>query len=42
MLKQIWSSVRTRLVGMRLKRAVERNQKAADDLDTVLREVLRR
>lgn len=42
MLKRIWNGVRQRLAGLPLNRAIERNQRAADDLDSLLREVLRR
>lgn len=42
MLKRFWDGVRHMLAGVRLTRAIERNRKAADELDNLLREVLRR
>ena len=42
MLRWLWDSLKDALAGPRLSRAVKRNEKAADDLDAVLREVLKR
>ena len=42
MLKRVWDGARQMLAGIRLTRAIEKNQKAADELDNLLREVLRR
>ena len=42
MLKRILQALRRALTGQRLNRAVERNARAADELDSPLREVLRR
>lgn len=42
MLKTIWAEVRRLLTGRGLGHAIDRNKKAADDLDSLLREVLKR
>ena len=42
MMKWLRSSLRRLLAGRRLVRAIERNEEAADQLDTLLREVLKR
>jgi hypothetical protein len=41
MSKRVWIRLKKWLAGKRLARAVERNQRAADDLDQALRKVLR-
>ncbi len=42
MLRRLIDSLRRALAGRQLNRAVTRNAQAADDLDSLLREVLRR
>ena len=42
MLKDFLAVLRRILTGRELTRAIDRNQRAADDLDGALREVLRR
>ncbi len=42
MLRNIWAVVRRLLAGRGLGHAIDRNRKAADDLDSLLREVLKR
>lgn len=42
MLKRFRAFVRKMLTGRRLIRSIDRNTQAADDLDSLLREVMRR
>ncbi|MGR3513685.1 MAG: hypothetical protein ACU0GG_13060 [Paracoccaceae bacterium] len=42
MLNALWSWLREVLSGQRLSQAIKRNERAADELDDVLRKVLRR
>lgn len=42
MVKEVWLMLRRVLSGRGLGEAMDRNQKAADELDGLLREVLRR
>lgn len=42
MLRLVWDWLRRVLSGHRLTQAIKRNERAADDLDDVLRKVLRR
>lgn len=40
--KEIWRALRAWLTGRRLARAVERNERAARQLDLLVREVMKR
>ncbi|MEM6385084.1 MAG: hypothetical protein AAF718_02490 [Pseudomonadota bacterium] len=42
MLERAWKWLRQMLSGQRLSAAIQRNERAADELDDVLREVLKR
>lgn len=42
MVQWLWDSLRDALAGRRLRRAMQRNAQAADELDALLREVMRR
>lgn len=41
MLGRLWRGIRRALTGRRLTGAIDRNERAADELDALLRKVLR-